>query len=61
MYVFDVDSVNFLSVNEVFIGLRVYEGRVNKMDLREIRPSGEIATFKIEPLSDSKDHKSDNL
>jgi PAS domain S-box-containing protein len=62
MFVFELESLKFLDVNEAFIRYYGYtREEFFQMDLREIRPPGEIPAFEMGILSDSKDHKNDNL
>ncbi len=61
MYVFELETLKFLDVNEAFIKHYGYaREEFFKMDLRDIRPPEDIPVFEIGLLSDSKDQKNDN-
>jgi PAS domain S-box-containing protein len=62
MYVFELDSLKFLDVNEAFINHYGYTREdILQMNVKEIRPPEEIPAFEIGFLSDSKDRNSNNL
>ncbi|MGZ3750701.1 MAG: PAS domain S-box protein [Mucilaginibacter sp.] len=62
MYVFALDTLNFLDVNDAFIKYYGYSREeIFNMNLRQIRPDEEIPAFEEALFSDSKDQKNRNL
>lgn len=61
MYVFELETLQFLDVNEAFIKLYGYtRAELSQMNLREIRPAEEIPSFE-EGLHNSRAHKNTSL
>jgi len=62
MYVFALDTLDFLDVNDAFIKYYGYaREEIFKMNLRQIRPEEEIEAFEKALASDSKDQRNRNL
>jgi len=62
MYVFALDTLEFLDINDAFIKYYGYtREEIFNMNLRQIRPDEEIPAFEEALLSDSKDKKNRNL
>ena len=61
MFVFELETLKFLDVNEAFIKHYGYtREEFFMMNLRDIRPPEEIPSFETGLLNDSKDQKNDN-
>jgi PAS domain S-box-containing protein len=61
MFVFELETLKFLDVNEAFIKHYGYtREELSLMDLREIRPAEEIPEFEIRLSRDTKDRKNNN-
>ncbi len=61
MYVFELETLKFLDVNEAFMKHYGYtRDEFCMMDLKDIRPPEEIPVFETGLLSDSPDQKNDN-
>jgi PAS domain S-box-containing protein len=62
MYVFELETLKFLDVNDAFIKHYGYtREEFFLMDLREIRPSDEIPALEIALLNDNEDCKNNSL
>lgn len=62
MYVFELESLAFLDVNDAFIKHYGYTyDEIFKMTVLQIRPEDEIPFFEKGILSDSKDNRNVNL
>lgn len=62
MYVFALDTLDFLDVNDAFIKYYGYTRKeIFSMNLRQIRPEEEIDVFEKAIASDTKDQRNRNL
>jgi PAS domain S-box-containing protein len=62
MYVFELETLNFLDANDAFIKHYGYaREELLRMNIKQIRPPEEIPALEIGLLRDSKDHKDNSL
>jgi PAS domain S-box-containing protein len=62
MYVFELETLNFLDANNAFIKHYGYtKEELLQMSIKQIRPPEEIPTLEIGLLQDSNDHKDSSL